>query len=107
MRLLVTIGSPLGVEEILEVVNRPVRMPGPVQARLNAADGRDLVALDPTIRAECPPEDRCTDVVVRRDAVPHHGVSGNLTASPSSAPSVNCCTRRSSAEPRGNMRRAK
>jgi hypothetical protein len=82
VRLLVTIGSPLGLEEIQDVVRRPLRVPGPVQAWLNAADGRDLVAIDPTIRPEYPPVDRCTDVLVQNDADPHHhGASGYLIAS--------------------------
>jgi hypothetical protein len=87
VRLLVTIGSPLGVDEIQDVVNRPLRVPGPVRAWLNAADARDLVALDPTIRPEYPPDDRCTDVLVQNDADPHHhGVSGYLTAAPVQRP---------------------
>jgi hypothetical protein len=82
VRLLVTIGSPLGVEEIQDVVNRPLRVPAPVRAWLNAADARDLVALDPTIRPEYPPESRCTDVLIQNDADPHHhGGSGYLSAS--------------------------
>jgi hypothetical protein len=47
-------------------------MPGPVRAWLNAADARGLVALDPTIRSEYPPENRCSDVLVQNPADPHH-----------------------------------
>ena len=43
---------------------------GPVRTWLNAADARDLVALDPTIRLDYPPENRCSDVLVQNDADP-------------------------------------
>jgi hypothetical protein len=83
VRLLVTVGSPLGTQEIQDVAARPLQVPGSTRAWLNAADGRDLVALDPTIRPEYPPAERCTDYLVENDAdAHHHGISGYLTAAP-------------------------
>lgn len=71
--LLVTIGSPLAVTEIQDLVTRPLRVPDGVRAWRNVADGRDLVALDRTIRPEYAPEDRTTDFLVVNDSPSHHG----------------------------------
>jgi len=81
--LFVTVGSPLATREIQDVVAQPLQVPRPVTAWLNAADGRDLVAVDPTIRPEYAPVERCSDYLVVNDADPHHhGISGYLAASP-------------------------
>src|SRR5258707_1351507 len=54
--LFVTIGSPLAVTEIQNLVSQPLRVREGVQMWCNVADGRDLVALDRTIRPEYLPE---------------------------------------------------
>jgi pimeloyl-ACP methyl ester carboxylesterase len=80
--LLVTIGSPLAVVEIEDLVVRPLRVPAPVRAWRNVADGADFVALDPTIRGEYPPAQRCTDYLVKNPSETHHGATEYLATRP-------------------------
>ncbi|MDI6102663.1 hypothetical protein QLQ12_28995 [Actinoplanes sp. NEAU-A12] len=78
--LLVTVGSPLGVTEVQDLVARPLQVPAPVAQWRNASDFRDLVALDHTIRPEFDPQSRCTDLSVANDSWNHHGIGEYLSA---------------------------
>lgn len=76
--LFVTVGSPLGVAEVQDLVERPLEVPASVAAWLNASDARDMVALDHTIRPEYAPPEKCTDVYVVNDSDNHHGIGEYL-----------------------------
>jgi hypothetical protein len=80
--LFMTLGSPLGVTEIQDVVKRPLAVPGGVSQWLNACDARDVVALDPTVRPEYSPADKCVDYIVTNDSDNHHGIAPYLKAQP-------------------------
>ena len=80
--LFVTVGSPLGVTEVQDVVERELQVPSGVTAWRNVADGRDLVALDRTIRPEYDPAHRCTDFLVVNDSPNHHGIREYLASRP-------------------------
>jgi hypothetical protein len=80
--LFVTAGSPLGVTEVQDLVVQALRVPRGVAAWRNVADGRDLVALDRTIRPEYDPEERCTDFLVVNDSPNHHGIRQYLSQAP-------------------------
>lgn len=76
--LLVTLGSPLGITEVQDHVRRPLEVPPQVEAWLNVADGADVVALDPTLRPEYRPADRCTDALVVNTSPNRHGIAEYL-----------------------------
>jgi len=78
--LFVTVGSPLGITEVQDVVERPLEVPASVAAWRNASDSRDLVALDHTIRPEYAPPEKCTDTYVVNDSENHHGIGEYLRA---------------------------
>jgi hypothetical protein len=78
--LLVTVGSPLAVQEIQDLVTHPLEVPTGVRAWLNASDFRDVVALDHDIRPEYAPPERCTDVMVTNSSANHHGIREYLSA---------------------------
>jgi hypothetical protein len=78
--LFVTVGSPLAVQEIQDLVTRPLEVPAGVGTWLNASDFRDVVALDHDIRPEYAPPDRCTDVMVTNNSANHHGIREYLAA---------------------------
>ena len=78
--LLVTVGSPLAVQEIQDLVTHPLEVPAGVRAWLNASDFRDVVALDHDIRPEYSPPERCTDVMVTNSSANHHGIREYLSA---------------------------
>jgi hypothetical protein len=80
--LFATVGSPLGATEVQDVIRRPLEVPPPVRSWRNAADGRDLVALDQTIVPEYRPADRCTDYLVTNDSGNHHSIEPYLRARP-------------------------
>jgi hypothetical protein len=80
--LLVTVGSPLGVTEVQDLVERPLEVPAAVAVWRNASDARDLVAMDHTIRPEYVPTERCTDFYVINDSGNHHGIREYLRAVP-------------------------
>jgi hypothetical protein len=80
--LFVTVGSPLGVTEIQDLVVRGLQVPAGVATWRNVADGRDLVALDRTIRPEYDPGNRCTDFLVVNDSPNHHGIREYLSSRP-------------------------
>lgn len=76
--LLVTLGSPLGVQEIEDVVVQPLEVPDPADQWVNACDARDLVALDATVRDEYPPAVRVRDYIVANDSENHHDIGNYL-----------------------------
>lgn len=78
--LLVTLGSPLGTEEIQDLLVRPLQVPDGTDRWLNACDTRDVVALDPTLRREFPPAERVSDSIVDNDSDNHHGIEPYLRA---------------------------
>ena len=78
--LFVTVGSPLGVQEIQDLVAQPLEVPAGVGAWLNASDFRDVVALDHTLKPEYAPPDRCTDLIVDNSSANHHGIREYLAA---------------------------
>jgi hypothetical protein len=71
-----------GVTEVQDLVVQALRAPGGVTAWRNVADGRDLVALDRTIRPEYTPEQRCTDFLVVNDSPNRHGIRQYLSCPP-------------------------
>jgi V8-like Glu-specific endopeptidase len=78
--LFVTVGSPLGVQEIQDVVARPLEVPRPARHWVNACDARDLVALDATLRDEFTPAERLRDYIVPNNSENHHGIGDYLRA---------------------------
>jgi pimeloyl-ACP methyl ester carboxylesterase len=80
--LLITAGSPLAVQEIQDLVMTPLRVPDGVTEWRNVADGRDLVALDKTIRPEYTPAERVRDFLVVNDSDTHHGIDQYLRTPP-------------------------
>ncbi|MGH8909478.1 MAG: hypothetical protein ACRD0K_24015 [Egibacteraceae bacterium] len=84
--LLVTVGSPLGVTEVQDLVEQPLHVPAAAAAWRNVSDARDLVALDHTLRPEYAPPDRCTDFLVRNDSANHHGIREYLSSAPVQQP---------------------
>lgn len=77
--LFVTLGSPLGITEIQDHIRKPLEVPSTVEAWLNVADPADIVALDPTVRPEYKPSDRCTDAMVVNTSRDRHGISEYLS----------------------------
>ena len=77
--LFLTVGSPLGTTEVQDLIVNPLKVPAGVAAWRNVADARDLVALDPTLRPEYPPEARCLDFLVTNDSDNHHGIREYLS----------------------------
>jgi hypothetical protein len=80
VELLVTVGSPLGVREIQDLVTSPLQVPGGVRAWLNASDLRDVVALDHTLRDDYRPAEMITDLIVPNASANHHGIREYLSA---------------------------
>lgn len=80
--LLLTAGSPLAVEEIQDLITRPLEVPAGVVAWRNVADLRDVVALDATVRPEYAPPEACTDFAVRNDSFTHHAIREYLGTAP-------------------------
>jgi hypothetical protein len=78
--LWVTLGSPLAVKEIQDLISQPLEVPAGVGAWFNASDFRDVVALDHDIRPEYAPPDRCTDVMVTNSSPNFHGIREYLAA---------------------------
>jgi hypothetical protein len=84
--LFVTVGSPLGVTEVQDLIERPLEVPAAVAAWRNASDARDVVALDHTLRPAYVPAERCTDFIVVNDSSNHHGIREYLRAAPIQEP---------------------
>ncbi len=80
--LLLTIGSPLGVPWVQDLITRPLEVPAGVRAWRNVCDARDLAALDETLRPEFSPPELCTDFLVRNDSATHHGIREYLRTVP-------------------------
>jgi hypothetical protein len=80
--LFVTVGSPLAVTEVQDLVERPLEVPGAVAAWRNTSDARDLVAMDHTIRPEYAPTEKCMDFFVVNDSGNHHGIREYLRTVP-------------------------
>jgi hypothetical protein len=76
--LLVTLGCPLGIQEIQDHVRRPLDVPPGTARWRNVADLFDVVALDKTIADEYAPNERCEDLVVKNQTANHHSISGYL-----------------------------
>ncbi len=79
IRLFITIGSPLGVEEVQQEV-KPLRVPQCAPSWHNFADRWDLVALDPTLREEFQPKGTVVDAFVNNPAFNNHSAPGYLSA---------------------------
>ena len=80
--LFLTVGSPLGVQEVQDLIVRPLEVPAGVVAWRNVSDWRDVVALDHTLRPAYAPPDRCTDFMVTNDSANHHGIREYLRTVP-------------------------
>ena len=80
--LFVTVGSPLGVTEVQDLITTPLRVPDVVDRWINVSDLRDLVALDHTIRSEFAPAERCQDAFVTNSSDNHHGIVEYLRSRP-------------------------
>jgi endonuclease G, mitochondrial len=80
--LFVTIGSPLGVTEVQDLITTPLEVPAVVDKWLNVSDLRDLVALDHTVRDEYRPAGKCQDAFVKNSSEAHHGIVEYLRSRP-------------------------
>ncbi|MFB6614641.1 hypothetical protein ACIGFK_23505 [Streptomyces sp. NPDC085524] len=80
--LFVTVGSPLGITEIQDLLAHPTAVPAGVAAWSNASDLRDLVALDHWLRPEYGPPALVTDHLVVNDSGNHHGIRQYLATEP-------------------------
>jgi hypothetical protein len=76
--LLVTVGSPLGIQEVQDHVRTPLAVPPRVARWRNIADPFDFVALDKTIADEYAPSARCEDCMVWNQTRNHHSIGGYL-----------------------------
>jgi subtilisin family serine protease len=86
--LFVTLGSPLGIDEVQDHLQKPLRVPQVVKEWWNFADLIDPVALDKTLTEEFAPQGVLKDqLVVNQDTLrisgfnPHSG-SGYLSTAP-------------------------
>jgi len=80
--LFMTVGSPLGITEVQDLVARPLEVPHAAAAWRNVCDGFDFVALDKTLRPAYAPGERCTDFLVRNSSANHHGIREYLRSAP-------------------------
>jgi hypothetical protein len=80
--LFLTVGSPLGVQEVQDLITRPLAVPAGVRAWRNASDWRDVVALDHTLRPAYAPPELCSDFMVVNDSWNHHGIREYLRTVP-------------------------
>ncbi|MEU2391154.1 hypothetical protein [Streptomyces sp. NPDC007369] len=80
--LFVTIGSPLAITEIQDVLAGRPAVPAGVAVWRNASDLRDLVALDHTLRPEYAPVHLVTDHLVLNTSGNHHGAREYLATGP-------------------------
>ncbi|MFZ3492912.1 hypothetical protein ACODT5_06695 [Streptomyces sp. 5.8] len=80
--LFLSVGSPLGITEVQDLLALPTAVPAGVAAWSNVSDLRDLVALDHWLRPEYDPPDLITDHLVRNDSGNHHGITEYLRSAP-------------------------
>ncbi|MFD7627343.1 hypothetical protein ACFV7Q_15125 [Streptomyces sp. NPDC059851] len=80
--LFVTIGSPLAITEIQDVLAGPPGVPAGVAVWRNASDLRDLVAMDHTLRPEYAPVHLVSDHLVLNTSGTHHGAREYLATGP-------------------------
>lgn len=80
--LLVTVGSPLGVTEIQDLLATPLEVPRAAVAWRNVCDRLDFVALDKTLRPQFAPAERCSDFTVRNRSANRHGAREYLGTAP-------------------------
>jgi hypothetical protein len=78
--LLVTLGSPLGYNEIQDVVTRPLQLPAPVRLWANFADPFDVVALDSSLADDFQGGPRIVDARVDNPSPNNHAACGYLGA---------------------------
>lgn len=64
VKLLLTIGSPLGLQEVQDQLSRPLRVPAGVESWQNFADLLDPVALDKGLAGDFAPEGFVRDAIV-------------------------------------------
>ncbi|MCB5164112.1 hypothetical protein LG634_04585 [Streptomyces bambusae] len=86
VELLITVGSPLAITEVQDLLRQPPAVPSGVAAWHNASDLRDLVALDHTVRPEYAPEHLVTDHLVTNSSGNHHGIREYLATDPVRTP---------------------
>jgi hypothetical protein len=82
LELFMTVGSPLGITEVQDLVTRPLEVPAAAAAWRNVCDGFDIVALDKTLRSEYSPTALVTDFLVRNTSANHHGIREYLCSAP-------------------------
>ena len=70
------------MDEVQDLVARPLLVPAGVRQWRNVADGWDLVALDKTLRPEYAPADLVTDFLVDNASANHHGGVEYLASAP-------------------------
>ena len=80
--LLVTLGSPLAIDAVKELVHQPPRVPERVRAWLNAADLLDVAAADPTLANDYAPAERIRDVLVDNASASSHDFAAYLSTEP-------------------------
>ncbi|HEX2810429.1 MAG TPA: hypothetical protein VHN80_30045, partial [Kineosporiaceae bacterium] len=80
VRLLTTLGCPLGYTEIQDVVTKPLAVPKPVRQWVNAADPLDVVCLDTTLSDDFHGQSRIIDVQVDNPSPDNHAPGGYLSA---------------------------
>ncbi|MET9882008.1 hypothetical protein ABZZ20_02420 [Streptomyces sp. NPDC006430] len=80
--LFVTVGSPLAITEVQDVLAKPPAVPAGVAAWHNASDPRDLVALDHTLRPDYAPVRLVFDHLVLNGSANHHGIREYLATAP-------------------------
>ena len=81
VRLLATLGSPLGYSEIQDLVHQPLRLPAPVRVWANFADPFDVIALDRTLADDFRGGPKIVDATVDNPAPNNHAACGYLGAS--------------------------
>jgi subtilisin family serine protease len=76
--LFVTIGSPLGIQEVQDVLKEwgPLEVPACVGRWLNVADPRDVVAIDPKLKNDFGGDERIWDRIQDNADSPRHPHSG-------------------------------
>jgi hypothetical protein len=82
---LVTLGSPLGIQEVQDQIAKPLRVPAGVTAWSNFADTLDPVALDKGLATDFAPRDTIRDQLVANTERPRwgfHSAVGYLAAQP-------------------------